>query len=150
MFQIKGQYFLPRMFFNSILVVGGSWRLFWCFLHWPPTSFSKLKVQGRNFLFILILSFYHTGDIDSAADLPRSSGFLNLKKTYVFCHDHSDGDHQHYRWPDDPEEFLRHHPGFLYRSGDLRQEQHIVPLFYVLLPMVSPAVVNLCWWWYLC
>ena len=41
-FQIKGQYFLPRMFFNSILVVGGSLAIILVFSSLACYAFSKV------------------------------------------------------------------------------------------------------------
>ncbi|WP_343246256.1 carbohydrate ABC transporter permease [Diplocloster hominis] len=140
-FKIKGQYFLPRMFLNSVLVVGGSLVIILAFSSLAAYAFSKLKFRGRNFLFILILSFYSIPVISILLPISTIERFLNLKDTYFAMIIPMVAINL-------PlalmilKNFFDTIPDSFIEAATIDGSNTFTTFFYVLLPMVSPAVVN--------
>lgn len=150
-FQIDGMYFLPKMFLNSIFVVGMSLLIILVLTIMAAYAFSKMKFFGKKAFYLLMLSFYSIPVISillPTSTIIRTLGLensylsmiipmvaINLPLALMIFKNYFDTI---------PDSYIE--------AAKLDGSNSFTTLVYVLLPMISPAVVNvlvvvfmLCW-----
>jgi ABC-type glycerol-3-phosphate transport system permease component len=82
-FELDGTLFLPKMFLNSIIVVGTSIFLVLAITATAAYSFSKMKFPGSDAIYLSILAFYAVPIITILLPTSTIIQFLGLRNTYA-------------------------------------------------------------------
>lgn len=81
-FKIQGKYFMPLMFFNTVFVVGMALFLTLCFSLLAAYAFSKMKFKGRLLIYSLLLSFYSIPVISVMLPMSNIIRKIGLQNSY--------------------------------------------------------------------